>query len=333
MRDADIRGEHGLIADIYASAGAADFAGFRSRALRLIQRTLPFDRAVWASGDVPTNTMLAVTLVDVPPESLTAYAAGWQEHDFVRAAAVATPGRALRNEDCMPLAAYHRTDIYRAFSKPNGIEHALGVVQLVPATQMGELFFLFRERPDQPFRHNERSRAERLTLHLLAAWHQAQLVHALRLASSKQDLAVRPENCALVNSAGFVLAIGAGVAGLLQAQYPGWQGPLLPNVLMPLVSEERERLSIGKQDWLSVASGDCRLVYLQAAETDLGLTVAELEAARLYDGGATQRQIARDLGKSAFTVRNQLASAYQKLGVHSKLALASRLSARGEGHS
>lgn len=328
MRDAEMRAEHALIADIYGAAAGSDFAQFRPGALRLLQRTLAFDRAVWASGDVPTNTMLAVTLVDMPVPSLSTYADRWQDRDFVRAAAVASPGRAFRNEDCMPLDDYHRSAIYREYSKPNGIEHALGVVQLAPATQMGELFFLFRERQDQPFAEDECSRAERLTLHLVTAWHQAQLVHALRLATRLQEFMVRPESCALVDAAGLVLAIGSGVAAALRDRHAGWQGPLLPEGLLPLANGQTERLSFGGLQWLSVASGEHRLVCLADDQEDFGLTVSELRAARLYASGATQRQIARELGKSALTVRNQIASAYQKLGVHSKIALANRLAVR-----
>ena len=328
MRDGDAHTEHALIAEIYDSACSGLFAEFRSNAMRRLMAILPFDGGVWGSGMRDTNDMLAVTLVDVPPRVLTDYAHRWQEQDFVRAAAVSSPGRAFRNEDCMPLGEYHRSGIYQQYSKPNGIEHALGIVQPIPTTPMGDLFFLFRGDADRPFTDRECSLLERLSLHLGAAAQQAQLVQALRFASEGEEVSGEHQDCALLDTSGLLLAIGAGLAAVLKQQVPDWIGPRLPHHLAALVSQSSrasERIAWGDIQLLSIASGEHRLVALARSQPKLGLTPAELRAARLYVGGATQRQIASDLGISANTVRNQIASTYVKLGVHSKLALAQRL--------
>ena len=51
------------------------------------------------------------------------------------------------------------------------------------------------------------------------------------------------------------------------------------------------------------------------------LSTAEYRAARLAAEGLTYKEIARQLDISPATIRNQLHSAYQKLGVSNKTAL------------
>lgn len=51
------------------------------------------------------------------------------------------------------------------------------------------------------------------------------------------------------------------------------------------------------------------------------LTRAEAQVVHHAVRGLTNKEIARTLGKSAITVRNQLACVYRKLGVNSRLRL------------
>jgi DNA-binding CsgD family transcriptional regulator len=67
-----------------------------------------------------------------------------------------------------------------------------------------------------------------------------------------------------------------------------------------------------------------------AASGATSLSSAEGEVVRLALGGLSNAEIARVRGTSTRTVRNQLTSAYEKLGVGSRSELAS-LSARKRG--
>jgi DNA-binding CsgD family transcriptional regulator len=68
---------------------------------------------------------------------------------------------------------------------------------------------------------------------------------------------------------------------------------------------------------------------MRSGFTGLRLTAAETRAVRLLVEGATQKQVAQRLGISPSTVRNQLASVYDKLGCHSKIELLQALRDRG----
>lgn len=52
------------------------------------------------------------------------------------------------------------------------------------------------------------------------------------------------------------------------------------------------------------------------------LSPREREVARLFGSGLTHKAVARRLGSSPSTVRNQLARVYEKLGVSNKTELA-----------
>lgn len=310
------------VAELYRGVFGQPFETFKEGALALVQSVLPFDAAVWGSGVHSTNEMLSVSTLNVPPEMLMTYAATWQTQDFVRAAAVAEPGRAFRNEDVLPLADYHLTDIYRQFSQPARIEHALGVVQRDTLTDLGEMVFLFRADPAAAFTDEERTLLEYLAPHLVIAWRQSQLAHHYRAAAQGEAMgATEHEAYAVADSQGLVHAAGEDFCLALRSAVPGWQGPRLPAELGPLQRGDCSLLALGEYEF-TVRRGETRHLYAVTRRTGaMGLTPAETRAARLYAGGMSQRDIAARLGVSVSTVRNQLSSAYQKLEVHSKIEL------------
>lgn len=55
---------------------------------------------------------------------------------------------------------------------------------------------------------------------------------------------------------------------------------------------------------------------------EIELTDVELELLQALLRGASNKEIARELGKSEFTVRNQLSVAFQKIGVANRMQAA-----------
>ena len=70
-------------------------------------------------------------------------------------------------------------------------------------------------------------------------------------------------------------------------------------------------------------------VQLDAMEV---LTPREFVVARRFAAGMSHKQIARELGVSHHTVRNQLAHLYRKLNLHDKASLAQYLSTNLGAH-
>jgi DNA-binding CsgD family transcriptional regulator len=311
------------VADVYRGVFTLPFELFKEATLRRLQSVLPFDSGVWGSGVHSTNELFSLSSVDQPFDTLMTYAAKWQPHDFVRSTAVANPGRALRNEDVMPLERYHRTDIYLEFSKPAGIEHALGIVERDEVTDVGDMVFLFRADPRRAFTADDVALLEYLSPHLVVAWRQCQIAHHYRLAASGAAAGFHDrEGYAVVSDQGVIQAAGEDFRIAIRAVAPAWRGPRLPPAFEPLLNGARAAVVLGDYEFTVQAANERRLFAVAARAGTLGLTPAEARVARLYAGGMTQRDIATRAGVSASTVRNQLSSVYLKLDVHSKIGLA-----------
>ena len=303
------------------------FEAFRTAALSLLRRAIPFDAGVWGSGIHSTNHLHTVSLLDFPVSETIVYAERWQAHDIARAAMVAQPGRAMRNEDVMAPDAYRQTALYREYSRPAGIEHALGIVERDALTDLGELITLFRSDIDRPFSEDDRATLEALSPHLMTAWRQAQIAHHYRPLAGGGDAGFfEPESYALADAQCLLHAAGAEFHRALTEVASGWSGPVLPRVLAPLLAESNGSLTLGRWDFTARPltarpQGAMRLLAAASGAGALGLTPAETRVARLYAAGLTQGEIARRAGVSPSTVRNQLASVYLKLDVHSKVGL------------
>jgi DNA-binding CsgD family transcriptional regulator len=71
----------------------------------------------------------------------------------------------------------------------------------------------------------------------------------------------------------------------------------------------------------AASDGDRRLSQVQQAVKNCGLTAREAEVAYYAYRGYSARGTGDALGVSEHTVKNHLANAYRKLGVHSKQEL------------
>jgi len=74
--------------------------------------------------------------------------------------------------------------------------------------------------------------------------------------------------------------------------------------------------------------GSNYFVHLSTRHALAGLSPREREVAELFAAGNTNKQVARTLGTSPSTVRNQLVKIYEKLNISSKAALARLVSGR-----
>jgi DNA-binding CsgD family transcriptional regulator len=313
-----------LIAAIYGTAITCPLERFKEDALKQLTTVLPFASAAWGSGVLSTNTMHSLTIINQPNEMLWEYVTQWQDQDYCRNAAVASPGRAFSNGLVQPMEVYRRTDIYLRFSKRWQIEDALTIVQPRAGLDLAEIICLFRGDIAACYTPGEAATLERIAPHLAAAWNHAQITHHYRHGSRGQGLACdRAGGYAVLTHDGLIQAAGDDFTAAMRAVVPNWSGPYLPEALAPLLDGSTTVLCLAGFRLLRRPAGDCVLLWVDAEQgARNALTYAELRAAQLYADGLTQKAIAQRLGLSQSTIRNQLASAYAKLGCHSKVELA-----------
>mgnify|MGYP002784099428 CR=1 FL=1 len=314
---------NGALIVLYDMVLQRPLESFKSEALDLVSLTLPFDAAIWASGAHRTNRIFSIATKSVGAHVLMEYALLWQRKDTLRAAVVAEPGRALRNEDIMDEREHRASAIYRGFCSRHGMDWTLGCAAADPVTTVGELVFLFRTRDRGPFTEVERDRMTFVAPHLFAAWRQRQSLGLW----DRHGPAPKPQplRCyAVVDDRGLVQAADADFGVAVQRAVPGWLGPVLPDELRRLAARDCSSLQIGSQRFVA-RHGDRRHLLLALGAEVEPLSSAERRTARAFAAGATHAEIAASLDLSPATVRNQIAAAYRKLGVHNKVELATAL--------
>jgi len=316
------------VLDIHECVQSASFATFHEACLQRVRALIPFDAAIWGSGVEEPQLIFGIAACDFPPDRLMDYGLRWQPHDILRSAVSQRPGECLRNEDIQSLEDHYASEIYREFCGPAGIEHALGVTQVDPVTNVGELIFLFRGDRRAVFRDDERDALGLLMPHLAAAWRHRLLWHVARQArdggASSQALA---EGHAVIDPLGQVHASDAAFGLRMRALFPDWIGPRLPGELRRDIDQNASEIRARGQGFL-LHRGQDRHILSLAAEVEMPLlSAAERRVALLFATGLTSPKVAADLGISRATVRNHLTAIYAKLEVHSKVELVRRLAA------
>jgi DNA-binding CsgD family transcriptional regulator len=113
---------------------------------------------------------------------------------------------------------------------------------------------------------------------------------------------------------------------MLQTEWPDWTPPLLPPLLMDAFTTERAGGFTGRVVVARAAYYENMLCVQVSKKAAIPrLSNAESEAAQLVADGLTYKEAARRLNRAPATVRNQLHSAYQKLGITNKNGLRAAL--------
>jgi DNA-binding CsgD family transcriptional regulator len=315
-----------LLLGLHTAAAAAPLETAKETLLAALRAELPFDSAIWGSGAESPQLIFGIAALDFPLEQLIAYAP-WQSHDALRAAAAARPGTALRNEDIAPLADHYASETYRAYCGPAGLEHTLGIAEIDPVTNVGELVFLFRTDRANPYSDAQRDLLEQAMPHLVVAWRHRLLREFNRTAPRNGASAETPgKGHAVIDPSGYIHASDATFGLAMRAAFPGWLGPLLPPPLRALATADGQHTVPG----FRLIRGAERHILRAEPPGATPLSPAEHKVAALFAQGLTAPAVARRLNLSPLTVRNHVTAIYQKLDLHTKAELA-RYMARLEG--
>lgn len=317
---------HRVIADVNDGVFRVPFSDFQIFALERVRELVPFDSAVWLNGVNDTHQLHSSVLINQEPDLIVRYVRDHAQTDLIRGKALAEPGTAFRIEDVIPLEAYWQHPTYLNFWKTVQIEQAMAVAALDPVSSLYELIVLWRADRARPFSDGMRQLAQDIASHVMAAWRHRQIVHLYEQAmAGPNSHQFRLRGQAIVDRSGALFASDTHFNATLQDHFDGWTGSVLPPEVQNMILSDTQKASIGGVDFLLTPGAVRSLLAVSVSQNAQLLSEAELRVARLYASGQTNAQIAGALGVTRSTVRNQIANAYHKLDLHSKVELAKRL--------
>jgi len=321
------------VRDLYALAEYAAPDQFLSQAITLLQTWIRFDGAIFGTGEAgkPTAASLLATN-EAPsasmPDSLRS--AGAYADDPV--------ARGIRNAPMAPSRGGIR-EVYRKSrdgkrSKNRGRElsgvrtmaEELGLCHLIihgddPAKVSPARWIVLYRQHDVRFAEADAACLHSLWIHLSRALviNRARAVERNTSKGKDQGMA-----SGLITAEGSVQIADPRFFSLLEREWPEEAPEIVPADVMELLLSGKpfrgtqiEMTLVRQQD-----SHLCRIRPVNAMEV---LTPREFVVARRFAAGMSHKQIARELGVSHHTVRNQLAHLYRKLNLHDKASLAQYL--------
>jgi DNA-binding CsgD family transcriptional regulator len=306
---------------------------FLSQAITLLQTWIRFDGAIFGTGEAgkPTAASLLATN-DAPsasmPDSLRS--AGAYADDPV--------ARGIRNAPMAPSRGGIR-ELYRKSrdgkrSKNRGRElsgvrtmgEELGLCHLImhgddPERVKPARWIVLYRQHDVRFAETDAACLHGLWIHLSRALaiNRARAVERNTSKGTDQGMA-----SGLITAEGTVQIADPRFFSLLEREWPEDAPEVVPEEVMAVLLSGKsyrgtqiEMTLVRQQD-----SHLCRIRPVNAMEV---LTPREFVVARRFAAGMSHKQIARELGVSHHTVRNQLAHLYRKLNLHDKASLAQYL--------
>ncbi len=309
------------IAAIYAGVFDQPLAHFQDYLFDTVRPAIGFDSAIWITGVHETSQTNSLWYHRRAPVDVAAYLRHFTAVDTVRVAALARPGTAYRIEDTRDVADYYASDVYRDIGRRGRMEQVMGISQFNAITRLSHYLIVYGHDRSRPFTDAERDAFQRLLPHLIAAWRHRQMSEMLQIPLPRGETERTSCGRAIADYHGVVEAADDGFATVLASAFPGWRGPKLPDALRDVLARADDTAHIGSLTVRVLRSTQSCVLTLIGSDATAKLTTAERRAAQLYASGATQAAIAERLGVSQHTIRNQLATVYDKLGIHNKVEL------------
>jgi len=320
-----------FIFDIYGAALECPASEFCDHALNALKRIVHFDSAATGNLAITQDQQVVVQSLHLHMVSLERFL---DRRNTIGAESLGGDG-ALHSRDMALAAAFAQrgiasvVDIAEQFASPDILEycqkyetaHSLCLISVDDFDGMIPVIALWRAARSNPYREQDRHDA----MHLIPHMFQAMSINR-RLATGGQ--AGKSEvTFGLANLAGYLFFIEPEAARLLQREWPQWSPPSLPYTVLDALKASNEFVFVGETiEIRGKVQGN--MISLRISGLDMGkpaLTYAEQRAAKLAVAGLSYKEIARQLELSPATIRNQLHSAYAKLGVSNKTALSAAL--------
>jgi DNA-binding CsgD family transcriptional regulator len=316
-----------LLLELYRLAHESPLATFQGQALALLQQTLRFDSARWASGELPASRIRRIHhsyLHHEPPEVLAAYHEVRDQDaptlDLLRASTLANLAIAYHSATRF---ADRKTVAFRDYQRRFRHENVMTVADKRPMADALQyrLVSLYRADGDHQYANSEVRLVQAVFPHLM----QALTINRASNLPARADAAnPRANAVGVADLAGTILHCEPGLAPLRRREWPGWRAVHVPprlwaDVVAGQVYRGHAIVALGEH----VQS----TVFIRVRERCLAdtLSARELEVARQLAQGCTHKHVARALGISPTTARNHMQRINEKLGAHNAAEVTARV--------
>lgn len=316
-----------LLLDIYDSAQHCTSPDFHQYALNKFKNILQFDSAVivdFSAIQQQKFIIQSIHLHDAPVEKMLdrPKAIGTESlnrngalssRDFVLKKALAERGNCVIADLTEGVSDPEILDYCRKYET----SHSLTFVAAQTTIHTTPTIALWRAVKGNAYAEKDARVANMLLPHIL----QARRINT-RLHVSPSS-ALDGSATALATHDGCLHFVEPEVIRLIQLEWKEWTPPLLPRPLIDSLKQNNKKMFAGVAICIKAAlqGNMICMTITEKRNQQMPLSTAEYRAARLAAEGLTYKEIARQLDISPATIRNQLHSAYQKLGVSNKTAL------------
>lgn len=328
----DLQAFSNTVRDLYALAEYANPDQFLHQAVDLLQSWIRFDGVLFGTGDAPMQDAISSTLRQ--QDSINSNAKTKHEEDQQEEDPVA---QGFRNAPHSPARGGIR-EVYRkgkeTVTKTKG-RRVVGARSLADELSLYHLL-VHGDNPEQikPARWIVLYRAQDVRfsqtdaacLHGLWTHLSRAIVINRTRAIERQHKKADETVSGLISMQGIIDIAEARFFDMLELEWPEFAPQTIPEDALDCLRKGKVfrgtqiEISLVKQQGFNV----CRIRPINAQEV---LTPREFVVARRFAAGMSHKQIARELGVSHHTIRNQLAHLYRKLNLHDKDGLAEYLAA------
>lgn len=306
-----------FIAGLYRSGLSVRPEGFRDWALRQLQTVIPFDAAMWGSGNLRDWRLQNVTLLGLPPD----YPRALEDTRAINPMLphlIKHPGIPVDMQSVCADEQFYKSDLYRRCFRRFGIRRILATGHADPRSGMISLLSLYRRSRRASFSPEEKALQQHAAFHLFEAASHAYFLH-LNLTFAKERAAGGA--AAVVGAGGEFHEVQPRFLDLLERYFPGRKRARLPFPVPPPGQTQTH----GGLCVISQPLGDLSCVRLWPSGPLDRLTERERQIVYSVTQGLSFKQVALNLGVAPSTVANHLYRVYRKLGVNGRGQLADLL--------
>lgn len=280
----------------------------QNETLNHIQRLIPYNYAVLGGGLASERRITDLTVIGQPPTLMMEWMKIGHLDPFCDIT-LNDAGQAHRFSD---VANYQQSLAYNEHWRSFDVTDMMATISNEPQDNYVSFLGLCRNSDSRPYTEQELQIKRALTPHIVQAFRMNRNAYLQGLETDEKGLA-------LIDGAGLLKACRGSMNKMMHS---AWKQTLrFPEHVMKALRDS----GVWRGDEFQIKSqkiGPYLLVTAQASKPDDCLTSREFEVAALFSKGLTYKQVAREIGNAPATVRNQVASIYEKLNVRSKAELA-----------